>query len=237
MTKEGKEQLRSNVASAIREQIMARTVHPGDTLRLGQLAEQLGVSVTPVREALLLLTQDGWVRHEPNRGFRVAAIRRKDVEDTYLMWATAEGEIAARASTRATSRDIDYLREIDRRIREADPEDGRLATELNAKLHRYVSVIADAPKLDWFARAASRLVPLQFPENFHVVPGWSEVNRSEHGPQIDALAAGDVEASRSKTAAHFRGTGELLMRWLDSLAFWEEPDELVAPRGRGSLAG
>lgn len=237
MAKEGKEQLRSNVASAIRDQIMARRVHPGDILRLGQLAEQLGVSVTPVREALLLLTQDGWVRHEPNRGFRVAAIRRKDVEDTYLMWSTAEGEIAARAATRATSRDIDYLREIDRRIREAAPEDGHLATELNSTLHHYVSVIADAPKLDWFARAASRLVPLQFPENFHVVPGWSDVNRTQHGPLIDALAAGDVEAARSGTAAHFHGTGDLLMRWLDSLDFWEAPDDLEAPRRSGRLAG
>lgn len=237
MANAGKEQLRSNVASAIRDQITARTVHPGDTLRLGQLAEQLGVSVTPVREALLLLTQDGWVRHEPNRGFRVAAIRRKDVEDTYLIWSTAEGEIAARAATRATSRDIDHLRAIDQRIRDTPPEDGHRATELNATLHHYVSVIADAPKLDWFARAASRLVPLQFPENFHLVPGWSEVNRTQHGPLIDALAAGDVEASRSGTAAHFRGTGELLMRWLDSLAFWEEPEDLAPPRGPGSLAG
>lgn len=144
----GKEQLRGNVASAIRDQIIARTVHSGDTLRLAQLAEQLGVSVTPVREALLLLAQDGWVRHAPNRGFRVAAIRRRDVEDTYLMWSTAEGEIAARAATRATSRDVDYLREIDQRIRDADPDDGHRATELNSMLHHYVSVIADAPKLD-----------------------------------------------------------------------------------------
>lgn len=233
MARAGKEQLRGNVATAIRDQIMARTVHPGDTLRLGQLAGQLGVSVTPVREALLLLSQDGWVRHEPNRGFRVAAIRRKDVEDTYLMWSTAEGEIAARAATRATARDVDYLRDLDRRIREADPDDGHLATELNATLHQYVAVIADAPKLEWFARAASRLVPLQFPENFHVVPGWSEVNRTQHAPLIDALAAGDVAASRDGTAAHFRGTGELLMRWLDALEFWGEPDRPQAPRAGG----
>jgi len=44
---------------------MARTVHPGDLLRLGRL----GVSITPVREALVLLSQDGWVTHEPNRGW------------------------------------------------------------------------------------------------------------------------------------------------------------------------
>ncbi|PKW16515.1 GntR family transcriptional regulator [Saccharopolyspora spinosa] len=237
MGRDEKEQLRSNVASAIRDQIMARTVHPGDTLRLGQLAEQLGVSITPVREALLLLSQDGWVRHEPNRGFRVAPIRRKDVEDTYLMWSTAEGEIAARAATRATSRDVAYLREIDQRIRDADPSDGHLATELNSALHHYVSVIADAPKLDWFVQSASRLVPLQFPENFHVVPGWSEVNRTQHTALIDAIAEGDVEAARSGTAAHFQDTGNLLMQWLDSLEFWSEPEMPQAPRGTGRLAG
>lgn len=233
----GREQLRSNVASAIRDQILDRSVRPGDSLRLGQLAEELGVSVTPVREALLLLTQDGWVRHEPNRGFRVAPIRRRDVEDTYLMWSTAEGEIAARAATRATAADVAHLRDLDQRIRDADPSDGHLATRLNADLHDYVAVIADAPKLDWFAQAASRLVPLRFPENFHMVPGWSKINRTEHGPLIDAIASGDVETARRGMAAHFQSTGNLLMRWLDSLEFWSEPETPRAPRGTGRMAG
>jgi DNA-binding GntR family transcriptional regulator len=77
----GRDQLRTDVASAIREQILSRQVLPGASLRLMQLGEALGVSITPVREALLLLTQDGWVVHEPNRGFRVAPLRRQDVED------------------------------------------------------------------------------------------------------------------------------------------------------------
>ena len=237
MSGTGREQLRSNVASAIREQIMARTVHPGDLLRLGQLGEQLGVSVTPVREALLLLSQDGWVTHEPNRGFRVAPIRRSDVEDTYLMWATAEGEIAARAAARATARDVAHLRQLDQRIRDADPADGHLATGLNAALHRAIAEIADAPKLDWFTGAASRLVPLRFPENFHVVPGWSEVNRTQHAHLITAIAAGDVAAARLGMAEHFRSTGELLMGWLDSIEFWSDPDGADAPHGTGRLAG
>lgn len=80
-------------------------------------------------------------------------------------------------------------------------------------------------------------MPLQFPENFHVVPGWSEVNRTQHAPLIEAIAAGDAGAARTGTAAHFRGTGELLMRWLDSLGFWGEPDAPQAPRGAGRLAG
>lgn len=237
MTGSSSEQLRSNVASAIRERILDQTVCPGDLLRLPQLAEDLGVSVTPVREALLLLTQDGWVRHEKNRGFRVAPIRRRDVEDTYQMWATAEGEIAARAATRATAADVDYLRSLDQKIREADPADGHLATELNSALHGYVAVIADAPKLSWFAQAANRLVPLRFPENFHVVPGWSDMNRTQHAPLIDAISAGDSDTARSGTAAHFHSTGNLLMQWLDSFGFWSETETPEAPRETGRLVG
>jgi DNA-binding GntR family transcriptional regulator len=216
---------------------MAGSIRPGDALRLGPIATSLGISVTPVREALLLLTQDGWVTHEPNRGFRVAPIRRSDVEDTYLMWATAEGEIAARAATRATARDVAELRRLDQRIREADPSDGQLATELNADLHHAVAVIADAPKLAWFTDAARRLVPFQFPASFHVVPGWAEVNRTEHGAIIDAIAAGDEEQARTLMSAHFRKTGGLLMKWLDSFELWADPDADKAPRGRGRLAG
>ena len=78
-------QLRDEAASYLRELITAGQVAPGDLLRLAPLAEQLGMSITPVRESLLLLARDGWVVQEPHRGFRVAQIRRQDVADTFLL--------------------------------------------------------------------------------------------------------------------------------------------------------
>jgi DNA-binding GntR family transcriptional regulator len=220
------------VASAIREQILSRQVLPGDSLRLLQLGEALGVSITPVREALLLLTQDGWVVHEPNRGFRVAPLRRQDVDDTYFMWSVAAGEVAVRAARRATEHDIDRLRAIDEQIRAAAPGDAR-ATTLNRSLHLAIDEIADAPKLVWFAEAARRLIPLRFPDSFHDVPGWAEVNRTQHAPIIDAIAAHDTKAAGEGMAAHLRQTGDLLLEWLDSMDFWAEP--VGHPEGR--LAG
>lgn len=216
----GRDHLRSDVATAIREQILSRQVLPGDSLRLAQLADALDVSITPVREALLLLTQDGWVVHEPNRGFRVAALRRKDVDDTYFMWSLAAGEIAVRAARLATEDDIARLRAIDAEIRAAGPADGARTTELNRSLHLIIDEIADAPKLVWFAEAARRLIPLRFPDSFHEVPGWAEVNRTQHGPIIDAIAAHDTKAAGEGMTAHLRETGNLLLRWLDSMEFW-----------------
>jgi DNA-binding GntR family transcriptional regulator len=226
----GRDHLRAEVASAVREQILSRQVLPGDSLRLVQLADALGVSITPVREALLLLTQDGWVVHEPNRGFRVAALRRKDVDDTYFMWSIAAGEIAVRAARLATEADVARLRAIDEEIRAAGPADGARATVLNRNLHLIIDELADAPKLVWFAEAARRLIPLRFPDSFHDVPGWAEVNRTEHGPIIDAIAAHDTKSAGEGMAAHLRETGNLLLRWLDSMDFWAPPEGSSAPR-------
>src|SRR5262245_32352064 len=91
-------QLKDEAAAHIRELIVSGQVSPGQLLRLAPLAERLGASITPIREALLLLAQDGWVVQEPNRGFRIAAITRRDVEDAYLVQAFVAGELAARAA-------------------------------------------------------------------------------------------------------------------------------------------
>ena len=221
------------MARAIREQILSRQVLPGASLRLTQLGEALGVSITPVREALLLLTQDGWLVHEPNRGFRVAPLRRQDVDDTYFMWSVAEGEVAVRAARRATEADVARLRAIDEQIRALPSSDGIQATTLNRHLHQAIADIADAPKLVWFAEAARRLIPLRFPDRFQDVPGWAEVNRTEHGPIIDAIAAHDTKVAGESMAAHLRHTGNLLIQWLDSMGFWTTTDD--PPEGR--LAG
>lgn len=235
---ERQEQLRARVVADIREQILDRKIRPGDGLRLNRLAESLGTSVTPVREALLLLAQDGWVVHEPNRGFRVAQIRRSDVADTYFIWATAEGEIAARAATRATARDVAVLREIDEQLRAIRPEDGQAATELNGELHSVIYEVADAPKLEWFVEAARRLVPFQIPNTFYQVPNWFEENRTAHGPIIDALARGDVDYARTEMFEHLRRTGDMLLAWLDSMSFWSDAAAANGRRQRRrTLAG
>ncbi|WP_104126221.1 GntR family transcriptional regulator [Cryobacterium sp. Y57] len=210
------------VASAIRDEILTGGVQHGEQLRLAPLAEKLNLSITPVREALLLLAQDGWVVHAPNRGFRVAPIRRNDVQDTYFIWATAEGELAARAAARVTLDGMDALREVDRALHQLEDHRSALALTLNAKLHSTVHAMADAPKLLWFADSARRLVPLQFDSAFHGVPGWEQVNRLGHTAIIDRIELGDADGARSLMRDHILATCSLLLAWLDSLAFWQE---------------
>jgi DNA-binding GntR family transcriptional regulator len=210
-------QLRHSVAATIREMIIAGHARPGDLLRLAPLAEQMDISITPVREALLLLAQDGWVVQEPNRGFRVAPIRRNDIEDTYFVHKSIAGELAARAARLATPKDVARLRELNERMRALD--DGRELEieQLNYELHQAIYEIAAAPRLSWFVVAASRFVPRQF---WATIPGWLEFNRSGHDRVIDLVEQGDEDGARAAMEEHIDHARALLVSWLDSISFW-----------------
>ncbi|MFE4542308.1 GntR family transcriptional regulator [Arthrobacter sp. NPDC056727] len=220
--------LGDSVTAEIRGLILQREVSPGDHLGLVELATAMRTSITPVRQALLQLAQDGWVTHEPHRGFRVAPLNRSDVIDTYRVWAMVEGEIAAHAAGRATSSDIESLRAADRRLVDLEDHSGESALELNDELHYAVHRASAAPKLVWFAQTARRSVPLQFNQAFTVVPGWAEFNRYGHTIIIDAIAGHDAEASRKLMSEHFVESGMLLVTHLDSLDLWSETADPVA---------
>ena len=216
-----REQLRHGVASVVRDLILSRQVRPGEILRLGPIADQLGVSVTPVREALLLLTQDGWLAQEPNRGFLVLPNRRSDVEDIYEMWAVAEGKQAARAAEVATPEDVAALRKVDAELRNPDNQTVERAAELNHEMHGTIARIADAPKLNWFSEAARRLVPYEFWDQIVTIPGWMEINAHDHTEIIDAIEAHDPAAAERHMKEHYYDTSKVLLDWLDSISFWD----------------
>lgn len=190
---------------------------PGDLVRLAPLAERIGASVTPVREALLLLAQDGWVTQEPNRGFRVASITRRDVEDAYLVHAYVAGELVARAAAAIGDDAVAALRSMDAAIKTLEDKDASGLEERNHALHSAIYTVASSPRLNWFVHASSRFVPRRF---WGMIPGWFEHNRSGHAAIIDALANHDVEGSRVAMSQHIDAARLLLVAYLDSIAFW-----------------
>lgn len=220
MTRAG--QMHQSVAAVIRSRILAGEIRPGEPIRLGMLAEDLDVSVTPVREALLMLSQDGWLVHEPHRGFQVRRMRPEDIDDVYRVWAFTEGELAASAAVRATPDDVARMLEIDARINAlpdgATPE----ALALNDRFHDIVHDVADSPKLTWFVDAARRVAPFRVADSFQRVPGWVEMNRTQHRPIIDAIGAGDPDEARRRAQHHLETAGRLLVAWLGRLEFWPD---------------
>jgi DNA-binding GntR family transcriptional regulator len=206
--------LREDVATHIREMIFAGLARPGDILRLAPIADELDVSLTPVREALLVLAQTGWISQEKNRGFRVNRISRQDIEDTYLVHEFTAGELAARAALRITQADLERLNVLDDQINTLSPSNLREAEDLNTEFHQQIYRCTDAARLKWFEAQIDEFVPRHF---WSSIPGWFEFNRTGHHPLIEALEAHDPERARAAMRAHLHAAGQLLLEHLEHL--------------------
>ncbi len=214
-------QLRDQAVAHVRELIAVGQAPPGSHLRLDALASTVGVSVTPVREALLLLAQDGIVVQEPNRGFRVAPIRRRDIEDTYLVYSKISGELAARASCRLDGPTIAHLRMLDERLRLLPPQEVERIEHANYALHDVVERAAGSPRLSLLVRAAERFVPRRY---WAVVPGWLEWNSTAHTRLLDSLAQGDAEGAQEAMEDHVLSAARLLIAHFDAQSLYAEDD-------------
>jgi DNA-binding GntR family transcriptional regulator len=218
-TTTSRSQLRDSAAAHIRELIVAGQARPGELLRLAPLAERVNASITPIREALLLLAQDGWVVQEPNRGFRVAPISQSDVEDAYFVHAVTAGELAARAASRISPTDVQQLRLLDKAIRALGEGEPHAEVErLNYELHNAIYEAGASPRLVWFVTAASRFVPRRY---WATIGGWTEMNRVEHEAIIESVAAGKSEAARELMSRHIKHASDLLIDHLNAVGFWD----------------
>lgn len=104
--------LGGQIFNRIRDDILSGNYIPGEELKEATLGKQLGVSRTPVREALRQLDLEGLVEIAPNRGAKVIGISRKDVEDIYHMRARLEGLAARKAAEQIKEEELAELEEV-----------------------------------------------------------------------------------------------------------------------------
>ncbi len=145
-------QLSDDVARVVRRRIFDGTYPAGEYLRLDQLAVDLGISVTPVREALLNLRGEGLLVQHPRRGFMVLEFTARDLADVANVQAYVGGELAARAAENISAEQLSELTAIQDRLERAyadtDPDrTGMLpfAFEDGFGFERYVDYLLDVP--------------------------------------------------------------------------------------------
>ncbi len=213
-------QLSEEVATHIRDLIMAGTVRPGERLRLEDLAAKLGVSITPVREALLILRSEDMVELQPRRGYVVAPLSRQDIEDVFSLQANLAGELAARASRRTTENQLTQLNDLQTALRVAAAE-ARLQEleKLEFAFHRVINLVTESRKLARFLHAATRYTPHRF---YASDPAWRANMLSDHQALLEALAARDAQAARAAMSRHFSDGAERLLKHLDDIGMWEK---------------
>jgi DNA-binding GntR family transcriptional regulator len=191
-----------------------------------RIAELVGVSNTPVREGLLALRSEGFVRLEPRRGFVVAPFTRQDVHD--LFWAQAQlaSELAARASKKLTPEQMQRLEAIDKRHEQAVADgDNELVADLGRAFHREINRAADSHRLALLLESIVRHLPNSF---YAKIEGQVAATRDRHPQLLAALRKRDSRKVRSLMQRHIVEGADHLIEILEQRGLWSA-DELPSP--------
>ncbi|WP_231931469.1 GntR family transcriptional regulator [Micromonospora echinospora] len=206
------------MASLLRDRIMSGQLRPGERIRLEEVAQETGLSITPVREALLMLRAEDMVELQPRRGHVVAPLSRQDIMDMFGLQGDVAGELAARVAVTITPDQLDDLRQQHERLRRAaQARQISRVEQLEFEFHRSINRLADARKLSWLLRTATRYTPSRF---YAANPEWRAGMVADHEALLSALEARDPVAVRPVMARHFTDGAERLIKHLDGLGVW-----------------
>lgn len=219
--------LKDEIYDALHRQIIAGKYGPGDWLRQEDIATQMGVSMTPVREALDLLVATGLAERVPYRGVRVREMSVKDVADAYGLRLMLEAMIAREAALHITPEQIASLEkkmdEMKKRVKLHDmPQERQLSREFH-------SSIAEASGNDLLIKLYG-VVANAFPDwllyeaifrNPELLAGSVTQTYEEHRAIMDALIKGDADKAVQTSIDHVLDSG----KWLEE--YLKIPSELL----------
>ena len=212
MTRIAPTALYQEVAERLRQRIFCDELAPGERIDEQRLAEQYGISRTPLREALKVLASEGLVELKPRRGCYVTEISQRDLDDIFPLMAMLEGRCAGDAVRRANPADIAQLGDI-HALLESAARDGRIDAffEANQQFHEktqevagnrwMLSVIQDLRK----ALKLSRLHSLS-------LEGRLQQSLAEHRAIMAAIKAGDAVSAERLMHDHILRGREALAR-------------------------
>lgn len=199
--------LREQVYDSLEESIIEGDLPPGERLSESDLADQFGVSRNPVREALTLLAQAGWVDLRPRQGAVVHTPTHKEIEDFFQVRRALEEESTRLAAANATSVDIESLRQLLDNGRAAWREGDESATSrANAAFHERVTDIAGNDVLGEVLRLMKKRLRWYFTR---VVSHRGADSWDEHEELLQALAASDSDRAARVMRIHSERTVRL----------------------------
>lgn len=140
--------LGQDVFDRLRQAIIDQDIEPGARLVEHRMAKMMGISRTPLREALHKLEREDWIEKMPSGGFRVVALTRKDIEETFGIRAVLEAYAARLAARKHRSRDLAPLEEIMARYQDClEKKRPERLSDINTEFHDQLYAMSQSPRL------------------------------------------------------------------------------------------
>lgn len=172
--------LREQIYDYLRDRINKGEIKGGDSINIDKLSRSLGISRTPLRDALLMLESDGFVEIRARKGVVVKKLTLKDIKDYYQIIGGLECAIVSEVGEKISDEDINFMESCNMEMRkalDADDFDGYYAW--NLKFHdTYLNLSDNEKALKTINIARQRLY--DFPRRKTYVPDWEYNSLKEH---------------------------------------------------------
>lgn len=201
--------VREGVYEHLRRAVLDGEILPGERLGEVELGQKLGVSRTPIREAMMRLTQDGLLVAEANKGMRVRTVSAEEACDVYAVREELDGLAAALAAQHHTPAEAQALRGALDRLTRAQGQDYREQTQLDLAFHRAITLAAHNKPLSDLARDLEGRVAL-IKHQTGVYNNWHDTAQ-QHAAILEAVLLRRAEAARAAAREHVKTFGTLVL--------------------------
>ncbi|WP_162529920.1 GntR family transcriptional regulator [Nocardioides caldifontis] len=192
------------VYNTLRAAVLNGTLAGGARLVQSELAQQLGVSTTPVREALRDLATEGLVVLDPHRGAVVRSLDLEEVREVYELRMTLEPLMVRRVAASMTDEKLERAAELHRQM--ADPRDPQTWSQLNRDFHALFSESAENSRLAGILASLRDSAAPYVAMSLVARPEQAAQANAEHAELLDAYRTGDVDRAIELTLDHLRAT-------------------------------
>ena len=193
--------LYEEVAELLRQRIFARELAPGSWIDEMRLAEEYGISRTPLREALKVLATEGLVTMKMRRGAYVTEVNDKDQRDVYHLLSLLESDAAGVVAAQASDAQLAELNDIHQELAAAVGNTDKFFA-INERFHMRLLEIANNRWRDQMVADLRKVMKLNR-HNSLLKSGRIEESLREHQALLEALLKRDVSESVSRMQAHF----------------------------------
>ena len=193
--------LYEEVAELLRQRIFNRELEPGSWIDELKIAEEFGISRTPLREALKVLAAEGLVTMKVRRGAYVTEVSEQDLRDVYHLLSLLESDAAGVVAAKATNAQLKELQTLHNRLESAAADRDRFF-ELNEQFHMRLLELANNRWRDQMVADLRKVMKLNR-HNSLFKSGRLEESLAEHRAIMAALAARDATTTTVRMREHF----------------------------------
>lgn len=199
------------VYESLRDAIVNQTLKPGERLMEKELADEMGVSRTPVREAIRKLELEGYVIMIPRKGAYVAGLSIKDINEVFEIRGALEALAAGLAAQRASEEEIEEM-ELSLALEASHFETSDLlkTIEVDTKFHDLIFKASKNSRLMGMVKDLREQVQ-RFRTTTLAVPGRMKFALDEHRKIIECIAARDIEAAQRAAGDHIESAEAALL--------------------------